>query len=67
MSVEQLAALAGTKIAFMYNDEARLIELEKVQPCKNQNVVVVGKDCDKQMAYRSFTLTKMSNILPIVD
>lgn len=49
---------AGATVSFWYKDYLRTVMVEKVQPCKNKNVVVMGLDVDKNER-RSFTLKEI--------
>lgn len=53
----------GATIAFRYNGAARTVEVETVNDCSNGKVTVTGKDVDKNMLYRQFDVTKMSDIV----
>lgn len=59
---EQIKTLAGKTVTFVYGSEERTVEVESVDQCANGNTVVVGKDYNRNMAYRSFDVNKMSNI-----
>lgn len=64
---EQLKTLAGKMVVFMYDGEERNVLVEQVKDCANGNKVVVGKDYNRNMNYRSFTLDKITNLSECQD
>ena len=62
MWTDNLAALVGKTVTFEYNKVERSVEVESVKECKNGQTLIVGKDVNKQMAYRSFDVLKMVNL-----
>ena len=63
---EQLLASVGNVARFVYGNDEREVEIETVKDAANGNVLLVGKDINKNNEYRSFSLTKMQglNIIP---
>lgn len=55
-------ALIGSEVTFLYNGEQRQVEVEQYNECANGSKVLVCKDINKNMAYRSFNVEKVKEL-----
>lgn len=59
--------LKDRTVAFTYEGEGRLVNVEEVKECNNGNTVIVGRDHNRNMRYRSFNVQKMEGVTVIVQ
>ena len=52
--------LATKTVEFVYGGNTRTVTVEQVKDCANGAKLLIGRDHDRQMNYRSFDLTKMT-------
>lgn len=65
-TMQEVEALQGRTVEFMYDNLQRRVEVEKVKQCSNC-ILIIGKDESRQGAYRSFNTQKIGelNVFPL--
>ncbi len=66
LGLADLQCMVGETVGFMYEDVAREVSVENLKDCKNGKLLIVGRDHGRNMAYRSFDVTKVKQIAVMV-
>lgn len=57
-----LTDLVAKTIEFQYEGASRKVDVEQTKECGNGSTIVIGRDHDRNMQYRSFKVQKMVEV-----
>jgi hypothetical protein len=62
MSREQVTGLVGQDVVFMYDGQERRVNVERINDANNGSVLIVGRDAIRNNQYRSFNISRISEL-----